>query len=215
MLTVACVLVRGHVAFNVEYVARLASMVQRHMVQEYEFVCLTDQPKAMPKGVRPITIASPKPGMKGWWSKIELFKPGRFGGRVLYLDLDVLLWDWLDDIANFPASFALVPDGAPNFKGAEGLKVVKRFNSSVMVWDWDAVGDLYRKWTPAVAKRLWGDQDWIGEQCDFASAMPAQWFPRLSIKREQWPEETKVVLCKAPKNEQAARMWPWFDSLWR
>lgn len=213
MLTVACVLVRGHVAFTPEYVWRLHSMARRRIEREFEFVCLTDQPKQMPKGVRPIEIKPPD-GMKGWWAKIQLFKPGRFGGRVLYLDLDTLLLDSLDEIIDFPADFALVPDGAPNFKGQNGLSVVKCFNSSVMVWDWDAVHQLHRNWTPSVARRLWGDQDWIGEQMPGARKMPLEWFPRLTSERE-WPEAAKVLLCKAPKNLQAAAMWKWFEEMWR
>jgi len=214
VLTVVCVLVRGHVAFTPEYVKRLHSMARRRIGREFEFVCLTDQPQAMPKGVRPIVIKSPR-GLKGWWAKIELFKPGRFGGRVLYLDLDTLIVDSVDEIIDFPAEFALAPDGAPNFKGQDGLRVVKLFNSSVMVWDWDAVGDLYRKWTPAVAARLWGDQDWIGEQMPTARAMPLEWFPRIRAVKNGWPDTAKVVLCKAPKNAEAARLWKWFDEVWQ
>ncbi len=214
MLTVACVLVRGHVAFTPEYVKRLHSMARRRIGREFEFVCLTDQPELMPRGVRPIKISLP-PGLKGWWAKIELFRPGRFGGRVLYLDLDTLLVDALDEIIDYPAEFALAPCGAPDFKAPNGRATVKRFNSSVMVWDWDAVADIYRKWTPAVAARLWGDQDWIGELCPDARAMPPDWFPRLSVKRESWPGDSKVVLCKRPKNSDAAAMWDWFDKAWR
>lgn len=215
MLTVACVFVRGHVAFTAEYVERLHSMTRRFINREFEFVCLTDHPKQLPKGVRSIRIDAPKAGIKGWWSKLELFKPGRFGGRVLYLDLDTLLVSSLDEIIDYPAQFALAPDGAPNFKGAEGLKVVKRYNSSVMVWDWDVVGDIYRNWTAAVAGRLWGDQDWIGEQCEWAAKMPAEWFPRLSTDRSTWGDAAKVVLCKAPKNADAKLLWPWFNEMWR
>jgi hypothetical protein len=214
MLTVACVLVKGHVAFTPEYVDRLYTMAQRCISRQFEFVCLTDQPKKMPMGVRPIKIEA-MPGLKGWWSKIELFKPGRFGGRVLYLDLDVLLLGSLDAIIDYPSEFALIPDGAPNFKGGEGLEVVKRYNSSVMVWDFDAVNDLYRDWTPSVAKRLWGDQDWIGERCEWAAKMPEAWFPRLRATGKDWGSTAKVVLCKAPKNHLAAHMWPWFDGMWR
>ena len=190
-------------------------MAKRRISREFEFVCLTDQPKRMPQGVRAIPIATPKPGTKGWWAKIELFKPGRFGGRVLYLDLDTLIVGSLDEVIDYPAEFAIVPCGAPNFRGGEGRTVVKRYNSSVMAWDWDAAADLYRKWTPAVTRRLWGDQDWIGEQCDWARMMPAEWFPRLSVGRDAWGDAAKVVLCKTPKNADAARLWKWFNDMWR
>ncbi len=190
-------------------------MSRRWISRPFEFVCVTDQPRKMPFGVRPIEIAPLRPGLKGWWAKISLFKPARFAGRVLYLDLDSLIVSSLDEIIDFPAEFALAPCCAPNFKGGEGRAVVKRYNSSVMVWDWDAVADLYRKWNPAVANRLWGDQDWIGEQAPWASAMPAEWFPRLSTHRDQWGNAAKVVLCKAPKNAVASLMWDWFEPMWR
>ena len=91
-LTVVCVWVQGHVPYGVEYVARLASSVRRSLARPYAFVCLTDQPRRVPAGVIPIEVPSPRP-LKGWWSKIELFQPGRFTGRVLFLDLDSLIVD--------------------------------------------------------------------------------------------------------------------------
>ena len=134
---------------------------------------------------------------------------------MLYLDLDSLIVSPLDDVIDYAAPFALAPD-AGKFQGGEGLAVVKRFNSSVMVWDAEhaALADLYTEWKPAVARRLWGDQDWIGEQYPDAAAMPAEWFPRLSVKRETWPDSSKVVLCKVPKNAVAAKMWGWFNEAW-
>jgi hypothetical protein len=213
-LTVACVLVRGHVAFSPVYVERLLLMVRRFVEQPFRFVCLTDQPNDMPGGVMPIRIPTPK--VKGWWSKVELFNPGHgFRGRMLYLDLDVLLVGKLAEIVNFPAPFALVPD-AGSFKGAERLKVVKRYNSSCMAWDAGYADKLFKDWSPDVAQGLWGDQDWIGEQMPDEAVMPAAWFPRISQRpgEQPWTHEAKVVLCKKPKNEEAARLWPWFQRMW-
>lgn len=213
-LTVACVLVKGHVDFSPVYVERLLLMVRRFVDRPFRFVCLTDQPGAMPDGVEAIRIATPKE--KGWWSKIELFNPGHgLRGRVLYLDLDVLVVRSLDEIIDFAAPFALVPD-AGNFKGADGRAVVKRYNSSCMVWNAGHCDRLFKEWFPSIAARLWGDQDWIGERMPDEAVMPLAWFPRISQRpgEQAWTDEAKVVLCKKPKNVEAAKRWPWFERAW-
>lgn len=215
MTTVVCVWVRGHVPFTLEYVVRLRSMVRRHLAREHRFVCLTDRPQFMPEGIEGVVIPSPKP-LKGWWSKIHLFSPAvGLTGRVLYLDLDTLVVSSLDPILDYPAPFALAPD-AGTFRPKGELQVVKRFNSSVMAWDAGVNHRLFEAWTPAVAERLWGDQDWIGEQLPEAAAMPIWWFPRLSELDGKPPSEAaKVVLAKKPKNDVAADLYPWFGQIWR
>lgn len=213
-LTVACVWVNGHVPFGVEYVAKLHAMARRWIARPFEFVCFTDRPALLPKGVEPVVIDSPGQ-LKGWWSKVELFnKAHGLCGRVLYLDLDTLIVDPLDEVIDYPAPFALAPH-AGTFNGKDGLTVVKRFNSSVMVWDAGTQDHIFDNWTPKTAKRLWGDQDHIGEQCPFASAMPAEWFPRLSDLDGERPDvRAKVVLAKKPKNVIASQRLAWFREAW-
>lgn len=215
MITVACVWVRGNVPFTLEYVVRLRAMVAKHLTMPHRFVCLTDRPECIPPAMIAIRIPTPAP-LKGWWSKMQLFnRDHNLLGRVLYLDLDTLVVSSLEPIVQFPAPFALVPDGG-TFKPKGNLQVVKRFNSSVMVWDAGVNASLFDSWTPEIARRLWGDQDFIGEQMPSAAAMPAAWFPRLSELNGQPPPETaKVVLAKVPKNAIAADLYPWFAEAWR
>lgn len=215
MLTIACVFVRGHVDFTPEYVIRLKSMCDRLVPHPHRFVCLTDQPMRLPKDIETIYIPTPK-GRFAWWSKLELFNPKHsLNGRILYLDLDVLLVGGMSEIVNYRSDFAMVPDGAPNFKPKDGKQVVKKYNSSVMVWNGSRELDyLYEMWTPEVAQRLWGDQDWLGEQA-IADSMPIKWFPRLSECGQNWTTAAKVVLCKKPKNLLAAQQWKWFNEAWQ
>jgi hypothetical protein len=213
-LTVACVWVKANVPYSAEYVTKLHGMVRRHLARPFRFVCLTDRPAALPVWVDVITI-EPHRGLFGWWSKIELFNQAHhFSGRMLYLDLDVLVVGDLDMIVDYPAEFALLPH-AGTFNGKDGLAVVKRFNSSVMVWDAGTQNHVYDTWTPGVADILWGDQDHIGLQCPQAAIMPARWFPRLSDFR--WPDvpvDAKVLLTKKPKNTVAAKTMPGFAEAW-
>lgn len=218
-LTVACVLVRGHVGFTPDYVLKLRNMVSRAL-PAHRFVCLTDQPESLPD-VETITIGTPR-GYFAWWAKVELWNPRHEAlqsGRIMYLDLDTLVVDSLLAIAEFSPGLSLVPDDAPNFKGKGELKTVKRFNSSVMSWPGGAYSEIFTQWTPDVTRRLWGDQDWIGEQFPYASTMPLAWFPRLSQITAKGQIEARmkfarVVLCKKPKNAEAARQWPWFAKAW-
>ncbi len=213
MTTVVCVWVKGHVPFTPEYVTRLQSMVERWIDRPHRFVCLTDQPHLV-RGVETIRVPTPAP-LKGWWSKIELYNPTHgLLGRVLYLDLDTLIVGPLGPILDFPAAFALVPD-AGSFVPHNGRVCVKRFNSSVMVWNAGCNRRLFDEWTPAVAKRLWGDQDFIGEQMPDAETFPAAWCPRLSeVSTPPFAEDVKVILSKVPKNHIAAKTLPWFRPLW-
>jgi hypothetical protein len=212
-LTVACVWVDGHLRFSEQYVTKLRSMVARYLKRPHRFVCLSDQDYQAP-GIETQVIPPVMRGIKGWWSKIHLFDPGRFKGRVLYLDLDTLIVDALDPIVDWPSPFALVPD-AGTFRGRMGLKVVKRFNSSVMVWDAGVPDRLSKDWRQSVMWKLWGDQDWIGQQMPKADIMPVEWFPRLSQCLGGPPDGAKVILAKMPKNEEAATRHPWFAERWK
>lgn len=205
---------QGHVPYPVRYVERLARMVRKHMDREFRFVCLTDRPTQVPTGVIPVPIPNLKP-LHAWWSKLQAFNIDLpITGRALYLDLDTVIVTSLAPILDFPSPFALIPHSG-RFEGRDGLAVVKRFNSSVMVWDAGTQRHLFEDWHPRVAARLYGDQDWIGEQSASAQMLPLSWFPRLSEVKAGPTADSKIILAKTPKNEKAAQLYPWFNALWR
>lgn len=215
MTTVACVFVRGHVPFTSDYVRRLGSMVRRWMDRPFRMICLTDKVGAnFGPLVEPVTI--PWTGeFRGWWAKVRLFSSDLgLTGRVLYLDLDTLVVGPLGPILDFPAPFALIPH-AGRFEGKNGLRVVKRFNSSVMVFNGGEQAHIASRFTPDTPLELWGDQDHIGECCPNAAVLPAEWCPRFSdIRGSAAPSEAKVVLMKTPKNIEAARKHRWVREAW-
>ena len=218
MITVACVWVNANVAYSADYVLRLRFMAKRGLSIEHRFVCLTDRPEQIPD-VETIAIEPPPTSRPGWWSKLELFNPVHgLSGEVLYLDLDVLVVALLMLIVEFEhKGLALIPH-AGTFEGRQGLRVVKRYNSSVMRFSFSAeTYALYTAWTPGVARTLWGDQDWIGQQYPDQPTMPLEWFPRLSevAGAKDFPADAKVILCKRPKNHVAAATWPWVKELWQ
>lgn len=166
MLTVACVLSDEGKLYTREHVDRLFRLVAHHMSQPFEFVCLDDSP------------------YPGYWAKISLFEPGRFAGRVLYLDLDVTVVGGLDDLADFPAPFAIIKDW--NIPG---------FNSSVMAWDAGAGDKIWKKFYPAVMEEyIGGDQAWIYRQFPFAKVFPPEWCVSYKKSAGAYPEDCRVIV---------------------
>jgi hypothetical protein len=232
-LTVCCVLVDGPVkGFSVDYVVRMHRMVRRYLSRPFRFVCLTDGTRGpLPAPIETIRIPScgqdvPANG-RGYWAKLQVFnRTNGLEGRVLYLDLDTMPVAPLDPIVDFPASLALTTDAfvverAHLDTDRYGRKLVRRFNSSVMVWDASQhPGGLNEQLFDTVEiadmLRLSTDQDWIGEQAEWAKGMPLEWFPRLSKigPPETWRPEFKVILTKKPKNHDAVTRFPWFNEWW-
>jgi hypothetical protein len=216
-LTVACLLVKPY--YSPEYVRRLKTMVEWHVDRPCRFVCLTDQPKAMPAGVRAIPVRAFRECFE-FWTKLEIFNPKRgFTGRMLYLDLDVLIVSSLAPIIDYPASFAIAAGPHwhnPKAPTRDGQKrhIFGKFNASVIVWNGGEQTHLFAEWTHNATTRLQTDQDWYAERSPDAERMPLEWFPRISQVQPPWAPEAKVILCKKPKNHQAVEQWPWFDAMW-
>jgi hypothetical protein len=219
-MIVACVFVKGNYPYTLEYVVRLERMARKFLTRAFRFVCLTDQPEAVTAvGIEAIAV-SRLAVSQAYWHKLHLFNPAhRLTGRVLFLDLDVLVIGDLAPIVDYPAPFALAADELALERptrdtNAIGQTIIRQFNASVMAWDAGTLDTLWQAWTPKIAARLQGDQDWYAERMPNAQAMPVSWFPRLSRVQPPWAPDAKVVLVKKPKNHISAAQWPWFDALW-
>ena len=133
-LTVACVNHSDYLSMGDRYVNTLREMVARNLSLPHEFVCLKDVGE-----------------LTGYWSKIELFRPGRFEGRVLYMDLDSVIVGPLDELAQTKGIIDLADWGWPTHT----------FGSGVMVWDGGEHQEIFTKFGEWVPNVFEGDQDWI------------------------------------------------------
>ena len=162
MLTVLCV--KWGDKYGPEWVYNLQKMVEDNLTIPHEFICLTD--KAIPN-VKCVEILTT---YKTWWSKLGLFETGRFRGKKIYLDLDVVIKgniDWLADYgddklyARDDFSYSLKK---PEFQTPEWREYIGgdgTVNSSVMVWTDDCAKRVWEEFTPDVINRMHGDQNWI------------------------------------------------------
>jgi hypothetical protein len=167
-VTVACVFSKGP-TYNRSHVDRLEGMVALHMSQPYKFVCIDDSP------------------FPGWWAKISLFEPGRFRGRVLYLDLDTTVIGSLYDLVNYPYPFCAIRD----------YQYSLQINSSVMAFDAGVADSVYEDFTPDVMDRLHGDQNWIHEKVSDATAFPKRWCPSYKahvLPTGKVPKDARVIV---------------------
>lgn len=98
-LTVACVLRSGGI-YDAGWVARLARGVAAHLTLPHRFVCLSDVD--VPCERLPLETDWP-----GWWSKLELFRPGLLTGPTLFFDLDTLIVGSLDRLGRHPHRFTM------------------------------------------------------------------------------------------------------------
>jgi hypothetical protein len=93
-LTVACVYRSGGRHYSTRYVEVLRNMVKRNLTLPHRFVCLTDI-EDVPCERIPLVA-----GWPGFYSKIELYRPGLFKGPVLYFDLDTVIHGNIDALAH-------------------------------------------------------------------------------------------------------------------
>lgn len=146
-VTVACVEWGDYLGRGTQYVRALASMVAANLVTPHRFVCLTDQPSRHP-GIQTMQLT---PGRIGWWNKLELFRPGIFAGRVLFLDLDSVITGPLDELV---ASKGIIHLSDWGWK-------MPVYGSGVMVWDAGEHAAIWVRDYPGLYSHHHGDQDWI------------------------------------------------------
>lgn len=182
LIIIACVLWQGVTGqYHPLHVERLKRQVEPY-APEHRFVCLSNtQPWQQGDGIEYIPLQD---GNKGWWSKLELFRPGLFDGRVLYLDLDVEVVGDLTPIIEYPSRFASIKD----------YMNPKQINSSVMVFDPGAGAAAYTSDPPITDYH--GDQGFISDAIPDIERFPKEWCPsyRMQVKRFGRPDKAKIVV---------------------
>lgn len=150
MTTFASVLRSGG-DYGPEHVRALYRGVREHWPGPLDFVCLTDVVLGI-EGVREVPLEH---GWPGWWSKMELFRPGLFTGPVLYADLDTLPVGDLSDLARYRPVFAMIADF---YRPQLAQSGVMMFSPEMAEWVWGA-------WTAVgpdnAMRRFRGDGEWL------------------------------------------------------
>jgi hypothetical protein len=132
-----------------EYTDRLFNMVSRNTTEPFEFYVLTDNVDLYPD-YKVIDISQYEE--RGWWTKMLMFRPGVIPpGKYLYLDLDVVIVDNIDSLFKLP-TFGILRDF---IRPDNGILPGKEYNSSVMIFEPQFRGDLFKFYTKN--KMLWNE----------------------------------------------------------
>ena len=206
--------------FPADYVNRLYSMVRRNLSLPCRLVCLTDNKEGL---IPEIGIIKLQQKFEYCWTKIELFRPDVFSEEdlCLYLDLDVVITDNIDDLITF--------EPEKRFIGLYDWYSPRRhphYNSSVMRFYGNSHSDLYRSLVEKLGngtvrwerefdaylgsndkvvlwegdRRYGSDQEWISAHVYPEKEIKAHSFPKKWIRsykkhgRKRVPKECGIMV---------------------
>lgn len=157
---IACVMRSGGPTYNARYVNALYNGFMRNSRHPLELTVLTDSPVGINPAVRVVPLEH---DWVGWWSKIELFRPGIWqSGRVWYFDLDTII---IGDVTEMLTSESL----GDNFYALNDPLYPGRLASGTLTWmaNDPAATEIYTGFIDndeciMSSCSTCGDQCWIG-----------------------------------------------------
>lgn len=205
-MIVACV--KHGTKYGAEYVNHLADQVRAHTTMAHAFVCMTEDPAGLDKG---IGVWAMEPGASGWWAKLLMFKTW-VNSPVVFFDLDTCIVGNIDPLLRYAES-AVTP-----FAMLSDFYYPSRLASGVMAWR----GDYSRIWTawesagkPQVKG---GDQAWIeqvmGKADIIQNIQPGVYSYKAHKCSKRYPDDATVVCFHGePKPHNCGSAW--VADLWR
>lgn len=197
MLNVVCLLRQGgKVGYNATWVEKLQRAVERNLTIPHRFVCFSDC--EVPCERIPLIE-----GDYGFWSKMQMFRPGVLIGPVLYLDLDTVICQNIDEILKRIKDQSFVM----------WLEADKNIHSSAfMFWQGDHsyLWDIYKRhpvehWASVYSvPPLYGDQAVISEHVNhtlLTNHCPAEWF-HIASHKDAHKDFSQVKLLMFRKTAQ-------------
>ena len=152
--------------YDWDYVERLYNGLRRGLSRDIRLHVWTEHDRSVPPHMIKHVLEdlpelnAPK---KAWWYKLQMFDPAHFSGRLIYLDLDVIVTGdlgWMLELD--PAYFWTLRDFRYLWRSSHDC-----MNSSVMIWDTLRFRDIWADWRrdyTNIIRRYDGDQDWINQQ---------------------------------------------------
>ena len=176
MLTVACVLRSGG-DFDSTWVDALERSCFERIREPHRFVCLTDLMIADVGRIAFIDWVPLEHNWPGWWSKIELFRPGLFekGEPVLYFDLDTIV---VRDIRHLPGTIDCDLVLLRDF-----YRLQKGWGTGIMGWTGGHLGQIYESFKASprtFISKYRSDQDFI------KMLVPPSW---IRFWQDEYPDQ--------------------------
>jgi hypothetical protein len=238
--TVNIICMKWGTKFSPRYVNRLYGMVKRHLSLPFRFVCFTEDSS----GIRPEVDIKPlppmdlPPGKERGWRKLSTFQNPLFDlqGPTLFLDLDIVIIDSIDEFFSLPGQFRIIHDWLRP-KRIEGNSSVYRFEANehpgVFQHFMDHIDDVkanHRHEQSYLSSYMHDAgmlEYWPKEWCISFKRNCLQPFPMSLWKAPEFPQGAKIVVFHGNPNPQHAidgeikgflrflRPTPWVAEHWR
>ncbi len=239
METVNVLCMKWGTKYGPEYVNTLHSMVKRHLTLPFRFICLTDNSDGLNEGIEAFDIPSldiPNGPERGW-DKLTSFVAPFYDiqGKVLFLDLDVIIVDNIDCFFEHDAEFPIIKDWVK--KDVTGNSSVYRFTAGEHA---DILAN-FRKNHESIRKQHRNEQEYLShyvDEQDKLSYWPDSWcksfkyhcihkFPKSWFSPPEKPEGAKIVVFHGNPNPPDAIVgrsgkWyrkvlptPWVKEYWK
>ncbi len=205
MITVACV--KWGDKYGAESVNRLQQMVAKNLTVKHNFVCITDD---MDDVDCDTILPTNELELDGWWAKMFLYKPELLTGKVLYLDLDVVIQNNIDALVSYSDGFCGVftkwnEVETDNTYSYGTLRNKKPFNSSVLTftaeyyyWLWKLFASDHNDYI----MKYYGDDKFLANEIERVKTFPEDWvYSRLYGPDETTPCNDKVNVTKYTAQE--------------
>lgn len=198
MLSVVCY--RWGTRYTSEHVNRLYRQCKQHIAQEFEMLCVTDNPMGLdPKIVR-VPLNRDWVSLGNAYPKLETFAPGRImGDRVLMLDLDIQILGSIDELIEGAGPFKIWRDAMYPKQGY-------LYNSSIVLKDHDVHTKVFTDFRPHKTPDLLKAKGWrtsdqaqisevVGEGAEVWTAEDGVYSYKLDLpNKEKPPKGTKIVV---------------------
>jgi hypothetical protein len=159
MITFALVNAGNYQGRGQRYVATIARQIHTHFKGPHNVVCFTDDPGLIIDGVEARDL--PHRGLRGWFNKLALFKPGVFKGgeRVVYLDLDTLVVGDITFLSGYRGRFAML--GPFSFESRIN-RLYRGAQSCIMAWEGGFGGGIWARFLmDSMPNTKGGDQRYL------------------------------------------------------
>lgn len=195
--TVLCI--KWGTLYSADYVNVLFNAARANMTGSFRFVCLTDDPEGLLPQIEHFPIPDigldPHHWKGGGWPKLSMFVPDLYGikGRVLFIDLDMVIWGGLDSFFTWEKGMVMLDHGPWRHKDG-----IARPMSSVFAFDAGAHADMLERLAAnrdALMARYRLEQDFIAGEAGPLAFWPQEWIksyknhlrPPLIIDRFRGP----------------------------
>lgn len=223
--TVICM--KWGTAYGPDYANTLLSMVRRHTRRALRFVCFTDDAAGLDPAIetRPLPeIDLPASHRYKAWRKISLTQPGVGGlsGRVLFLDLDVVVTGSIDDFFDHApdATYCVIENWTQRGSGIGNTSVFRlTVGAHAEVYETlmkDPAGTVARHpnsqtfQSRTIASRTFWPPRWcISFKHTLLPPFPLNWVATAPL-----PPDAKVICFTGFPNPDHARDGVWPEKAW-